>query len=134
MTEEKLSYFIGLDIGTSAVRCVVGELSGEAALPTIIAASSTENNKKQKNNKTQTDEVSEAIVKAVQEAERASGREIRSATININGQHILGFNSKGVIAISSPDRQLTPDDRLRVEEAATIIQLPANKEIIQVFA
>jgi len=134
MTEEKLSYFIGLDIGTSAVRCVVGELSGEAALPTIIAASSAENSGMRKGNIAHSDEVSEAIVKAVQEAERASGREIRSATININGQHIQGFNSKGVIAISSPDRQITPDDRLRVEEAATIIQLPANKEIIQVFA
>src|SRR6201999_2838841 len=59
---------------------------------------------------------------------------IKSATINVNGAHVQGINSKGVIAISSPDRQITQDDRARVEEAATIVQLPPNKEIIQVFA
>jgi cell division protein FtsA len=52
----------------------------------------------------------------------------------VNGVHVEGINSKGVIAISSADRQITPEDRMRVEEAATIVQLPPNKDIIQVFA
>lgn len=135
MTDEKLSYYIGLDIGTTAVRCVVGELGGgDNPLPSIIAATSAENTGMRKGNVAHAEEVTEAIIKAVQEAERVSGREIRSATININGTHVQGLNSKGVIAISTPDRQITPDDRARVEEAAAVLQLPPNKEIIQIFA
>ena len=47
---------------------------------------------------------------------------------------IHGQTSHGVVAISSPTRQISDDDRARVEEAATVINLPANREIIQVFA
>ena len=134
MTEERLSYFIGLDVGTTAVRCVVGELNAEEANPKIIGFASAENSGMRKGNIGHVDEVAQAVIAAVSEAERMSGRDIRSATVNINGSHVEGINSKGVIAISSPDRVISGDDRARVEEAATIVQLPANKEIIQVFA
>lgn len=134
MSEEKFSYFVGLDIGTSAVRCVVGELSTDAPLPSIIGFAEAPNTGMRKGNIAHIDEVAASVIQAITEAERMSGREIKSATVNINGSHIQGINSKGVIAISSPDRQVTLEDRLRVEEAATIVQLPANYDIIQVFA
>jgi cell division protein FtsA len=134
MSEEKLSYYIGLDIGTHAARCVVGELSGESNLPRIIGYGSADNTGMRKGNVAHIDEVAQAVIGAISEAERMSGREIKMATVNVNGAHVEGINSKGVIAISSPDRQITVEDRARVEEAATIVQLPANKEIIQVFA
>lgn len=134
MQEQKLSYFTGIDVGTTAVRCVVGELAADAAAPTIIGFSSAENTGMRKGNVAHVDEVAEAIVKSIAEAERMSGREITKATVNINGSHVEGISSKGVIAISSADRQISIEDRLRVEEAATIVQLPPNKDIIQVFA
>jgi cell division protein FtsA len=134
MSEEKLSYYIGLDIGTMAVRCTVGELSTESPVPRIIGFGSAENSGMRKGNVAHIEEVASAVSNAIAEAERMSGREIKTATINVNGAHVEGINSKGVIAISSPDRQISVDDRARVEEAATIVQLPANKEIIQVFA
>lgn len=80
------------------------------------------------------DDVVEAVVKAATEAERLSGVQVGYVTVNINGAHVNGMNSRGVIAVSSQDRQIGPEERLRVEEAATIVQLPANREIIQVFA
>ena len=134
MSEEKLSYYVGLDIGTSAVRCVVGELSSDSPTPSIIGFSRVENTGMRKGNVAHIEEVADAVIKAVQEAERMSGREIKNVTLNVNGSHVEGVNSKGVIAISSPDRQISTEDRMRVEEAATIVQLPPNKEIIQVFA
>jgi cell division protein FtsA len=134
MSEEKLSYYVGLDIGTSAVRCVVGELSSDSPNPSIIGFSRVENTGMRKGNVAHIEEVADAVIKAVQEAERMSGREIKNVTVNVNGLHVEGVNSKGVIAISSPDRQISTEDRMRVEEAATIVQLPPNKEIIQVFA
>lgn len=134
MTEERFSYFVGLDIGTTAVRCVVGELSHDSQVPNILAATSAPNTGMRKGNIAHVDEVAEAVIAAVTEAERVSGRDIKNATVNINGAHVQGINSKGVIAISSPDRVISHEDRFRVEEAATIVQLPSNKDIIQVFA
>jgi cell division protein FtsA len=80
------------------------------------------------------DDCAEAIIQAITEAERISGVQIHSATVNVNGGHVTGLNSRGVIAISSPDREISVDDRERVEEAATIVKLPPNREIVQVFA
>lgn len=80
------------------------------------------------------DDAAEAIVQAITEAERVSGVQIQRATINVNGAHISGMNSRGVIAISGANRVITDEDRLRVEEAATVIKLPPNREIVQVFA
>lgn len=134
MADERFSYFVGLDIGTTAVRCVVGELTPDNALPSIIAFSESPNTGLRKGIVAHVDEVSQAVINAVTEAERVSGREIKAATINVNGAHVQGINSKGVVAISSQDRQIADDDRARAEEAATIVQLPANKEIIQIFA
>ncbi len=134
MSEEKHSYFIGLDIGTAAVRCVVGELTGDNSLPSIIGFGKAENTGMRKGNVSRTEEVAQAIVSAVSEAERMSGREIKAATVNVNGSHVQGLNSKGIIAISSTDRIITNEDRMRVEEAAAIVNLPPNFEIIQVFA
>ena len=134
MAEEKFSYFVGLDIGTTAVRCVVGELGAELSTPTIIGFSQSPNTGMRKGNVAHVDEVAQAVISAISEAERMSGREIKTATVNVNGLHVQGINSKGVIAISSPNRIISDDDRMRVEEAATIVQLPPNKDIIQVFS
>ena len=134
MNEQQHPYYVGVDIGTTAVRCVVGELGDDAAQPSIVGFSEVENTGMRKGNIAHTDEVVQALVGAINEAERMSGRTIKTATVNVNGAHVQGLSSKGVIAISSANRQITTDDRLRVEEAATIVQLPPNKEIIQVFA
>src|SRR4029077_18908604 len=60
--------------------------------------------------------------------------EIKQATVNINGSHVQGLNTKGVKALRPPDRESRLLGTRRVEEAATIVRLPANQEIIQVFA
>jgi cell division protein FtsA len=80
------------------------------------------------------DDAAEAVVQAITEAERLSGMRLNGATVNVNGAHVSGINSRGVIAISAANREITPEDRFRVEEAATIVKLPPNREIIQVFA
>jgi len=80
------------------------------------------------------DDVASAIAQAITDAERLAGVRLQGATVNINGQHVSGINSEGVIAISTANREITNEDRLRVEEAAAILQLPSNREIIQVFA
>jgi cell division protein FtsA len=133
---QKAPYFIGLDIGTANVRCVVGMLEsnhGENSL-SVIGIGTSPNHGMRKGAIAHVEDVSQAISEAISEAERMAGIRISGATINVNGAHINSQSSHGVVAISSPDRQISDDDRARVEEAATVINLPANREIIQVFA
>src|SRR3990167_2213413 len=136
MREQTSSHFVGIDIGTSMVRCIIGMLdeNNENEKPSIIGHGSAVNNGMRKGVVTHIDDVSEAIQQAISEAERVSGVRVNSATVNINGAHVLGTNSKGVIAISGINREITTEDRQRVEESATIVKLPPNREIIQVFA
>jgi cell division protein FtsA len=135
MREQSPTHYIGLDIGTSAVRCVVGMADqDDPTKVSIIGHGSAPNLGMRKGVVVHVDDVVDAVVHAITEAERVSGSQIQGATVNINGSHVSGINSRGVIAISAANREITSDDRLRVEEAATIVQIPANREIIQVFA
>lgn len=135
MRDQLSQHYFGLDVGTSSVRCVVGMLeSADSARLSVIGHGSAPNLGMRKGSIVHVDDVVEAVVQAVTEAERVSGVHIQTATVNVNGTHISGINSKGVIAISAANREIDGNDRLRVEEAATIVQLPPNREIIQVFA
>ncbi len=135
MRDHAFPHFVGIDIGTSTVRCVVGMFDNpESTTPSLIGYGSATNSGMRKGVVSHVEEVAQAITQAVTEAERLSGIRINSATVNIGGAHVAGVNSRGVIAISTANREITLEDRLRVEEAATIIQLPPNRDIIQVFA
>jgi cell division protein FtsA len=135
MNGSNQEHFIGLDIGTSAVRCVVGMFDPNGSnAPSIIGHGQSVNQGMRRGAVVHVDDVAESIVHAVTEAERISGRAIKHATVNVNGSHVSGLNSEGVIAISTANREITVEDRLRVEEAATIVSLPPNREIIQFFA
>lgn len=134
MNSSQTEHFIGVDVGTSMVRCIVGMYDPETNKPSIIGHGSAENQGMRRGTVVHVDEVAEAISKAVTEAERISGVPIRSATVNVNGSHVGGINSEGVIAISTANREIAHEDRLRVEEAATIVNIPPNREIVQFFA
>jgi cell division protein FtsA len=128
-------FYVGLDIGTQTVRCVVGMPDqNDPSKMSIVGHGSAHNMGMRKGVIVHPEDVAEAVIQAVTEAERLSGHHITAATVNINGAHVTGMNSRGVIAVSTMDRQIGPEERMRVEEAATIVQLPANREIIQVFA
>lgn len=134
MYDHNLPHYVGLDVGTNTVRCIVGVLDQDSGTPSVIGYGSSPNHGMRKGTVVYVDDVSEAIAQAITEAERISGFQIHRATVNINGSNVNGFNSKGVIAISTANREITHEDRLRAEEAATILKLPPNREIVQVFA
>lgn len=135
MRDTQPNYFIGLDVGTSTVRCIVGNLDIASDEPkmSVIGYGTSPNLGMRKGLVVHLDDVSTAINQAVSEAERIAGVPIRTATVNVNGSHISGLDSKGVIAISAANREISLEDKMRVEDAATIVQIPANREIIQVF-
>lgn len=135
MRDSSANHFVGLDIGTSHVRCVVGMLdpNGTGKL-SIIGHGSATNNGMRKGVVAHVEDTAESITKALTEAERISGVHLTHATVNINGAHVNGLDSRGVIAISAANSEITNSDRLRVEEAATVVNFPPNREIVQFFA
>lgn len=123
---------VGLDIGTTTVRCVVGHLDGTSPSATIVGVGSAPNGGMRKGMVVNIVNTAQAIDRALDEAERMSGHQIEAATVNINGAHIMAMSSKGVVAVNSPNHEIAEDDLARAEEAATVVQLPANREILQV--
>ncbi len=135
MRDAATNHFVGLDIGTTTVRCVVGMLdANDGGKLSVIGHGTAPNLGMRRGSVVHVDEVAEAISHAITEAERVAGVRITQATVNVNGTHIEGVDSKGVIAISSGDREISPSDRERVDEAATAVKFPPNREIIQFFA
>lgn len=120
---------VGLDIGTSKVRCVIGEPSEDGVM-SIIGFGQSESRGLRRGIVTTTDAVAEAIKKAVDEAERVSGTEIQMATINLSGEHLRGENKNGVVAVAGAGREITNDDIERSVESASAMQLPAGWEIV----
>ena len=132
---EQPQHYVGIDIGTSSVRCIVGVIDQQdQSKVSIIGHGLSTNLGMRKGVIAHIDDVTDAIIKAINQAEQVSGIHIQSATVNINGSHIAGLNSRGVVAISTANKEITTSDVSRVEEAATVIKLPPNREIIQVFA
>jgi cell division protein FtsA len=120
---------VGLDIGTSKIRCVIGELS-ENGVMNIVGIGSAESRGLRRGIVTTTDAVVESIKKAVEEAERVSGLAIHTATVNVSGEHLRGENKSGVVAVAGTGREITTEDVERAVESASAMQLPAGWEII----
>lgn len=134
MNQTEKAEYVGLDIGTSMVRCVIGTRDNQTGVISVIGHGSSVNNGMRKGVVMHIDDTVDAVIQAVSEAERIAGVRIDHATVNINGSHVVGLSSRGVIAVSGANREITIEDRDRVEEAAAIVKLPSNREIIQVFA
>lgn len=135
MRDQSPTYYCGIDIGTQKIRCIVGiQDQNNPSKLSVVGHGSADNTGMRKGVITHIDEVADAVIKAVTEAERVTGTSITSATVNVNGSQVQGLNSRGVIAISTANREISPADRQRVEEAASTIQMPPNREIVQVFS
>ena len=92
--------FVGIDIGTTQVRCVIGMRSEEQEVPTVIGAGSSRTTACVVALWLMLKKWQPLIVRAVEEAERISGQRIDRSLVSVNGTHILALNSKGVVAIS----------------------------------
>lgn len=130
--QDTSKYAVGLDIGTSHVRAVVGHFDEQTGVPTIVGVASEPNTGMRKGTVVNLVNAAQAIDKALETAERMSGHQVGSATVSVNGAHVVGIASRGVIAVGSSGHEINSDDVARVEEAATVVQLPANREIVEV--
>lgn len=125
-------YAVGIDIGTTTVRCVVGHIDATTGTPTIVGVGQAPNSGMRKGIVANLTGPAQAIDDALGEAERMSGYQVDAATISINGSHILSTKADGMIAVGAMDHEITGEDLSRIEEVATLGKVPANREILEV--
>lgn len=133
--QESSKYAVGIDIGTTAVRIVVGQIEYENNSPiiTIVGVSKVPNSGLRKGVVVNLVGPSQATDEALGEVERISGHKIDDATISINGAHILTTKTDGMIAAGNVDHEITHEDIERLKDVATIGKVPANREILGVI-
>ena len=119
---------VGLDIGTTKVACLVGEITDEGI--DIIGVGTQPCSGLKKGVVVNIDSTVAAIAKAVEEAEHMAGVEITQVYAGIAGSHIKAFHSEGVVAIR--DREVRPGDIERVIDAAKAVSIPQDREILHV--
>ena len=122
----------GLDIGTTKVCAVIGQISELGSLD-IIGVGVAPSSGLRKGVVVNIDNTVKSINQAIEEAELMAGVEVESVFTGIAGGHIKSFNSRGVVAVSSKSREITAEDMDRVIDAARAISIPIDREVIHVI-
>lgn len=121
-----------LDIGTTEVRLVIGEVNDNDELE-VIGIGCAPSRGVRKGVVVNIEATVDAIKHAVEEAESMSGAMVERAYANIGGAQLRGTNSRGLIAISRRNREITEDDVYRVIDQAKAISVPSDREIVDVL-
>ncbi|TVY09591.1 cell division protein FtsA [Paenibacillus cremeus] len=121
---------VSLDIGTSKVRAIIGEVVNGAI--NIIGVGSADSQGIRKGAIVDIDQTVQSIRSAIDHAERMVGIQISEVYVGISGNHISLQSSHGVVAVSNEDREIGNDDIERVIQAAKVIPLAPEREIIGV--
>ena len=130
--QEQPRYAVGIDVGTTVIRCVVGHVDPATGTPTIVGVGQAPNSGMRKGTVVNLNGPAHAIDQALGEAERMSGYEVNSATISVNGAHILSTRADGMIAVGTAGQEIVEDDLRRLEDVATTGKVPANREVLEV--
>ena len=107
-------YVVGLDIGTTKICCVVGEISDTGTV-SIVGMGESPSRGLRKGVVVNLEATVEAVKAAVAEAELMAGVSVESATIGVAGGHIRSFNSRGVVSIASRDRRIFVKNQVRID-------------------
>ena len=121
---------VGLDIGTSKVVAIVGEVTDDNEVE-VIGLGSHPSRGLKKGVVVNIESTVQSIQRAVEEAELMAGCQIHSVFAGIAGSHIRSLNSHGIVAIR--DKEVTPADVDRVIDAARAVAIPADQKILHIM-
>jgi len=125
-------YVVALDIGTSKVCVLVGEVNDRGQLE-IIGKGTAPMKGTRRGNIINLDQAIEAVKRAVDEAEVMAGLQIEAVYVGVAGDHIRSVNSRGVVSVVGKHREISRDDIDRVIEASKSINVPAELELLHVI-
>src|SRR5690349_1945929 len=129
----KKDFIVGLDIGTTKICCIVGEIADSDPLNPVIdivGIGTAPSSGLRKGVVINIESTVESITKAVEEAELMAGIEISSVYTGIAGGHIKSFNSTGIVAVKN--KEIDDHDVQRVIDAAKAVAIPLDREVIHI--
>jgi cell division protein FtsA len=126
---KKNSIVVGLDIGTSKVCAVVGEMTDRGV--EVIGVGSHPSQGLRKGVVVNIESTVSSIKKAIAEAELMAGCEIHTVFTGLSGNHIKGFNSHGIVAVKN--KEVCQRDLVRVIDAAKAVAIPTDREVLQIL-
>lgn len=129
MSAKRDNLIVGLDIGTTKICAIVGNVTDDGI--DVVGIGTSPSNGLRKGVVINIESTVASIKKAIEEAELMAGCEIKSVYAGVAGGHIKGINSDGVIAIKN--REVNQDDVRRVIEAAKAINIPMDREVIHIL-
>lgn len=121
-----------VDIGTSKITTVIATLGEEDKSLRVVGVASVPSRGLRKSQVVDIEDAIDAATESVEMAERMAGFSIKSAAVSVSGIHIESQNSKGLVAVASPDTEIEKGDVYRVVEAARAVPLTDSREIIHV--
>lgn len=121
---------VSLDIGTSKIKVIIGEVLKDSL--NIIGVGTANSNGMKKGAIVDIDQTVQSIKNAVEQAERMVDMQIDRVIVGVNGNHVQLQPCHGVVAVSSENREIGNEDVTRVIDAAQVISIPPEREIIDV--
>src|SRR5579871_6300893 len=123
---------VGVDIGTSKIVTLIAKID-EEGIVNILGVSEVKSAGIKKGQIVDIDEAVQAINVSLEAAERMAGYSVSHICASVGGNHIQSQNSKGVVAVSNPDGEITDNDLVRVIDAARAVSIPSSREILHVL-
>jgi len=121
-----------IDIGSVKIVALMGLLKKESQEIQIIGVNTSKSKGVKKGLIVDIDQVAESLTECIEKVERMAGRKIDNAFVSVGGPHIASLNSKGVVAISNPNNEISSSDIKRVIDAAKAISLSSTRQVIDV--
>ncbi|HYO42054.1 MAG TPA: cell division protein FtsA [Candidatus Limnocylindrales bacterium] len=128
---EREAVLVGIDVGTSKVCALIGEVSRDGRL-TIMGHGTVPTTGLRKAVVVNIDQSVRSIADAVERAERLSGWKIDRAFVGVGGQHVESLNSTGQVAVTAHHREVTREDISRAIEVARAVSIPSNRDVLHV--
>ncbi|MFH1611680.1 MAG: cell division protein FtsA [bacterium] len=129
----KENIVVGLDVGTCYIRTIVAKIKADDTKPQLIGVGKAPSFGLRKGIVVDIEDTIKSISESIQEAERSSGVPIEKAYVSLGGNHIETRVSKGVVAVSRADGEVSREDVSRAISAASAISIAPNREIIHVI-
>src|SRR6476646_4939095 len=123
---------VGLDVGTSKIAAIVGEMTGDAGLD-IIGLGLAESRGIRRGIVVNLEAAVASIKKAIDEAELTAGVDIDAVHLGLSGAHVKAFNSRGVVTVAGREHEIPQEDGRRALDAAKAVALPSGREILHVL-
>ncbi|MEO7228977.1 MAG: cell division protein FtsA [Candidatus Limnocylindrales bacterium] len=122
---------VGIDVGTSKVCALIGEVGRDGRV-TIIGHGTVPSSGLKKGAVVNIDQTVRSIGDAVEKAERLSGWKIDKAFVGVGGSQVESLNSTGQVAVTAHDREVSREDILRAIEVARAVAIPSNRDVLHV--